>query len=125
MADIEQQARELLAEQYRADGQPVLAHAVEHGASSPWADTPLRAVAAALRAVPEGFALVDLDENSILPDTPTERMLDVGWPDNEFIGATFDKEGAYADLLAAVLAPTTLATVKPPRARRTRLREDV
>lgn len=50
MADIEQQARELLAEQYRADGQPVLARAVEHGASSPWADTPLRAIAAALRA---------------------------------------------------------------------------
>lgn len=72
MADIEQQARELLAEQYRADGQPVLAHAVEHGASSPWADAPLRAIAAALRA------------------------------------PTF-----------------TLATVKPPRDRRTKLREDV
>jgi len=74
----------------------------------------LRAIARALRAAPDGFALVDLDEYSVLPDTPTEQMLDVGWPDHEFIGDTFDKEGAYADLLAAVRAPTTLSTVKPP-----------
>jgi len=131
MADIEQQARELLAAEYWCAGSIDAANDLRANRMDErlgWvreANIALRAVARALRAAPDGFALVDLDEYSVLPDAPTEQMLDVGWPDHEFIGATFDKEGAYADLLAAVRVPTTLSTVKPPRNRRTRLREDV
>ncbi|HDS1140236.1 TPA: hypothetical protein QDZ75_004314 [Stenotrophomonas maltophilia] len=58
------------------------------------------AIVTAIRTAPEGYALADLDEQSVLPDVPTQLMLDEGWPDGEFIGDGFDKKGAYADLLA-------------------------
>ncbi len=44
---------------------------------------------------------VGSEEAQILPPLATERMLDVGWPYGEVINASFDREGAYADLLAA------------------------
>ncbi|MGF6494207.1 hypothetical protein ABIE56_002398 [Luteibacter sp. 621] len=45
--------------------------------------------------IPEGWHLV--------PETPTERMLDEGWPPPEF--CEFDKKGSYADLVALVPRP--------------------
>lgn len=41
------------------------------------------------------------EEAHILPPLATERMLDVGWPYGEVIDASFDRQGAYADLVAA------------------------
>ncbi len=40
----------------------------------------------------------------LLPQIATERMLDAGWPCGEMIDRTFDRQGAYADLVAAAPA---------------------
>lgn len=53
-----------------------------------------------LVAVREGWALVDLDDNAVVPQYPSSKMLDAGWPRGEFIADTFDVVGAYADLIA-------------------------
>jgi len=44
---------------------------------------------------------LDPEEAHILPLLATERMLEVGWPYGEVINASFDRQGAYADLVAA------------------------
>lgn len=44
---------------------------------------------------------VGSEEAHVLPPLATERMLDVGWPYGEVIDANFDRQGAYADLVAA------------------------
>ncbi|WP_329894001.1 hypothetical protein [Stenotrophomonas sp. SMYL20] len=51
-------------------------------------------------AIPEGWALVDLAEYTVLPQTPTTAMMDAGWPIGEQITDQFDVKGAYADLIA-------------------------
>lgn len=48
----------------------------------------------------DGFELVNLDEYAVLPLVPTEDMLDIGWPLGEIHNGRFDREGAYADLIA-------------------------
>lgn len=48
---------------------------------------------AALRAAPEGFVMV--------PEMATEAMLSAAFPRNERIDAEFDRQGAWADCLAA------------------------
>lgn len=53
-----------------------------------------------LVVVREGWALVDLDDNAVVPQYPSSKMLDAGWPRGEFIADTFDVVGAYADLIA-------------------------
>jgi len=54
--------------------------------------------------IPEGWCLV--------PDTPSERMLDDGWPYPEF--RDFDREGAYADITAhAPRPPAAQEAAKP------------
>lgn len=40
----------------------------------------------------------------LLPQIATDRMLDAGWPCGEMIDRTFDRQGAYADLVAAAPA---------------------
>ncbi|HEL3014844.1 TPA: hypothetical protein UN285_000633 [Stenotrophomonas maltophilia] len=66
----------------------------------------LRALLAARRpvgepvAIPEGWALVDLAEYTVLPQIPTTAMMDAGWPIGEQITDRFDVKGAYADLIA-------------------------
>lgn len=58
------------------------------------ADSPHAAMdAAALRAAPEGFVMV--------PEIATEAMLSAAFPRNERIDAEFDRQGAWADCLAA------------------------
>lgn len=59
------------------------------------------AIAAALKIAPDGFAIADLDEYVIMPTSPTQRLLDIGWPVCEIHNGRFDREGAYADLTAA------------------------
>lgn len=51
-------------------------------------------------AIPEGWALVDLAEYTVLPQIPTTAMMDAGWPIGEQITDRFDVKGAYADLIA-------------------------
>ncbi|MBH1851883.1 hypothetical protein I5V61_06350 [Stenotrophomonas maltophilia] len=51
-------------------------------------------------AIPEGWALVDLAEYTVLPQIPTTAMMDAGWPIGEQITDQFDVKGAYADLIA-------------------------
>ncbi len=51
-------------------------------------------------AIPEGWALVDLSEYTVLPQIPTTAMMDAGWPIGEQITDRFDVKGAYADLIA-------------------------
>lgn len=53
-----------------------------------------------LVAIPEGWALVDLAEYTVLPQIPTTAMMDAGWPIGEQITDRFDVKGAYADLIA-------------------------
>lgn len=67
MADLMQQARELLAVEYEREGRAYLAHSVrtKHAPSETAA---IAAIAAALRAAPEGFVLV--------PVEPTEEMIE-------------------------------------------------
>ncbi|HEL4217156.1 TPA: hypothetical protein UM510_000395 [Stenotrophomonas maltophilia] len=66
----------------------------------------LRALLAARRpvgepvAIPEGWALVDLAEYTVLPQIPTTAMMDAGWPIGEQITDRFDVKGAYADIIA-------------------------
>lgn len=57
----------------------------------------LRALLATLQPVGESDAC-------LLPQIATERMLDAGWPCGEMIDRTFDRQGAYADLVAAAPA---------------------
>lgn len=56
MADIEKQARELLAAELRKDGSTVVAQYVLDGHDD--GCTAMRAIAAALCSAPEGYALV-------------------------------------------------------------------
>lgn len=51
-------------------------------------------------AIPEGWALVDLAEYTVLPQIPNTAMMDAGWPIGEQINDRFDVKGAYADLIA-------------------------
>lgn len=60
----------------------------------------IAAISHALRSAPGGWALVNMDEYTLLPVTPTEEMLQRAWPDIEIHNGNFDKEGAYADLIA-------------------------
>ncbi|UXB42221.1 hypothetical protein K7569_10715 [Stenotrophomonas maltophilia] len=57
--------------------------------------------AAELQAVLAARQPVGSEEAHILPPLADERMLDAGWPYGEVINASFDREGAYADLLSA------------------------
>lgn len=45
------------------------------------------------------LAVVNLDDSSVLPNKPTDDMLDEAWPNGHFISPAFDKQGAYADLI--------------------------
>lgn len=121
MTDIEQ-ARELLAKHMRsvakkhnADGLRRDAEVVASGEEWDfWMEAAHTAVADALRGAPEGYVL--------LPEMPSEAMIEAGWPRCELIAEEFDVLGAYADLISA--APSeTLATVTPPRDVRTKLGE--
>jgi len=87
MADLMQQARELLAAEY--EGNRSLQARVLHGHHD---DAPyFKAVAAALRAAPEGFVIV--------PVEPTEEMLRAGWRDEGDYGVSVGS--IYKAMLAA------------------------
>lgn len=63
---------------------------------------------AASVAVPEGWRLV--------PEKPTERMLDRGWEFGDRVDDRFDRKGAYADLIAAApVAPGADRASEAPR----------
>jgi hypothetical protein len=131
MTDIDQQAKELLAEHMRAIAKehnvPFLlrdAEDIELGEEwDYWMDAAHAAVTAALRAAPEGFVL--------LPTEPTEAMLDrATWEEvgghcsscTAWAASHSDARRVYAAMLSA--APTaTIATVKPPGDLRTELGE--
>ncbi|PPU34158.1 hypothetical protein XarbCFBP7604_09945 [Xanthomonas arboricola] len=55
-------------------------------------------------AIPEGWALVDLSDYAIVPQLPSEKMIQAGWPSGELISECFDSLGAYADLITAARA---------------------
>jgi|GEM_PF-849736 hypothetical protein len=115
MADIEQQARELLAVVHESNGRLGLAALVRNG-HIPASDPAITALTYALRAAPDGFCVV--------PHRVTPEM-------RAAFRRAYRDGGFWSDRLDAALdamlsaQPTTLATVKPPRDRRTRLREDV
>lgn len=122
MADIEQQARELLAAEYWRAGSidaanDLRANRMDEGLG--WvqgANMALRAIARALRAaqVPTQFAGWQIwDAASEAWESATEQLYWV-------------VKRARPDEAREVFTPVpvTLATVKPPRNRRTRLRED-
>lgn len=122
MTDIEQ-ARELLAKRYDHIGAPNAARHVRQGLLSPAEHDILPVIVEALRAAPEGYVLVDLSNNEVLPHLPGESMIEAGWPSCELISDFFDSVAAYADLLSAARASATLSTVTPPRDLRTKLGE--
>ncbi len=47
------------------------------------------------------------EDTCSLPALATNKMLEAGWPRGEIIDDTFDRQGAYADLLAAALQATS------------------
>lgn len=61
MADLMQQAHELLAVEYERDGLPEQAKAIRAGSEIAVPARVLRAIAAALRATPAGYALVPVE----------------------------------------------------------------
>lgn len=94
MHAIEKRARELLARAYEADG--MVGRAAEIRNPSQYMEKPdRRALGCIIAALtpPEGYVLV--------PVEPTEDMLQAGYPRNERIDDTFDRLGAWADMLAA------------------------
>ncbi len=78
---------------------PFVAYAFSEGVDG--AEEAGRAIEAALSAQPSPGGQGDAH---ILPPLATERMLDAGWPCGEVIDRTFDRQGAYADLVAAAPA---------------------
>ncbi|MGH8038919.1 MAG: hypothetical protein ACRES5_05665 [Pseudomonas sp.] len=91
MADFEQRTSELLAREHDARGEHWRATNLRRARVAPYA-AEVASTDGAQRSAPDGFALLDLDENSLLSDTPKEQMLDAGWPDSEMIGDRFDKQ---------------------------------
>ncbi len=94
MDAIEKRARELLARAYEADGMVGRAGVIRN--PSQYMEKPdRRALGCIIAALtpPEGYVLV--------PVEPTEDMLQAGYPRNERIDDTFDRLGAWADMLAA------------------------
>jgi hypothetical protein len=92
MADLMQQARELLAAEYERDGRVGMAALLRepHDLVED-DDRSVRAIAAALRAAPEGFVMV--------PVEPTEEMLRAGWRDEGDYGVSVGS--IYKAMLAA------------------------
>jgi hypothetical protein len=62
------------------------------------------ALLALIDASPKGGS--DEDAYS-LPALANDRMLDAGWPRGEVIDASFDRQGAYADLIASAMQATS------------------
>lgn len=94
MDAIEKRARELLARAYEADGMVGRAGVIRN--PSQYMEKPdRRALGCIIAALtpPEGYVLV--------PVEPTEDMLQAGYPRNERIDDTFDRLGAWTDMLAA------------------------
>ncbi|MET9345054.1 hypothetical protein [Nonomuraea sp. NPDC003804] len=94
MDAIEKRARELLATAYEADGMGGRAVVIRN--PNQYMEKPdRRALGCIIAALtpPEGYVLV--------PVEPTEDMLQAGYPRNERIDDTFDRLGAWADMLAA------------------------
>ena len=95
MDAIEKRALELLAAAYKATEYPPMvheSHGLIHGRLDRREQAAVEAIIAALTP-PEGYVLV--------PVEPTEAMLQAGYPRNERLDDTFDRLGAWADMLAA------------------------
>lgn len=95
MDAIEKRARELLAQAFRKHGMDDAAEQLDHILGLFESGTLSASVDAIIAALtpPEGYVLV--------PVEPTEDMLQAGYPRNERIDDTFDRIGAWADMLAA------------------------
>lgn len=120
MADIEQRARELLAAEYAMAGSTKRADKIIAGFDcAPGTEYALRAIAAALRAAPEGFP-----DGWHLSERATCYVLSEG---NNIVGNFVgpDAEQNAARVAQMLAAAPDLSTVKPPRDLRTRLREEV
>lgn len=106
MADIEQQARELLAAEFERDGLTEQASALRRGAETPCPNRYMRAVAAALSATPP------VPERLTIPMRPSGCG-----PNHNYV------RGWNACIEHIQASCTTLATVRPPRDLRTKVRD--
>lgn len=97
MTDLDKMARELLAAELARDGWAgelaavLLADRPDDARVS--GDMTLAAIRAALLTAPPGWKLV--------PELADDAMLSAGFPRNEIIDGCFDRQGAWADMLAA------------------------
>ncbi|WP_312237036.1 hypothetical protein [Stenotrophomonas sp.] len=119
MADIEQQARQMLAAEYAQLGYSK--RLAESPGACRMSEAAVRVIATALCAAPDCYAVVPLE--------PTDDQVEQG---ELQVQAVLDALGtnaraqtlamvAYDGMIAGRPAPVTLATVKPPRDMRVRV----
>ena len=96
MADLMQQARELLAAEYERDGRVGMAALLRepHDLVED-DDRSVRAIAAALRAAPEGYVLVPVELALRVEDSLGRFVSDEGWGSDD-MGVADDLSGLLA-----------------------------